>query len=181
MGATSYLTLDSQRSMEWASWVGQCLNLFPCARSHTELGEQEFCDKVLLRYQVHPKELPEKFHRCTTNKPFTLQNLFRWKLGGLVTVHHNKVWDSLALMGLQDFLSYSVCDKPLVCSRRVRTGTKHSEVTINSTSEQAVGLYKYLHIQIHHMRQHQTDTIIDFKVTDTDKKYYISHPLDNVM
>ena len=59
-----------------------------------------------------------------------------------------------------------------------RSGTRQPEVTIKSTSEQATGLSGDL--QIRHLWQHQTNIIIDIRVTDTDAKIYISLPLNNV-
>ena len=92
-----------------------------------------------------------------------------------MTGSHNKVHDSLDLMSTEVITSYSVLNQPNISSRRDRTGPKLADVTINATSDHAAGLHGDL--QIRHLWQSQTETIIDDIMTDTDDKTYISHPL----
>ena len=99
-------------------------------------------------------------------------------MGGLGTVNDNAVRDSLIPMATKYFTPSSVHDKPIKSSGWDKTGPKHADVTINDTSDHVVGLRRDL--QIRHLWQHQTDTIIDVTVTDTYSKTYIYHPLDNV-
>ena len=83
----------------------QWINILPRTKSHTVLGENEFRDSMLLRYQSRPKDTPNKCYGWTSNKPFTLQYALQYKVGSLVTGRHNKVCDSLAHMGAQGFSS----------------------------------------------------------------------------
>ena len=67
--------------MERASQVVKCLNILPRLRIHTVLCEQEFRYNLLLCYQECPTDLPEKFDVFISNKPFTLQHMFQFKVG----------------------------------------------------------------------------------------------------
>ena len=90
--------MDRQRKMDRASQIRHWMNIPPCARSHTALGKQYFCNNILIRYQAIKKNLPEKSDGCTTKKTFTLQHALQCKVGGIVIFRLNKVRDSLAPM-----------------------------------------------------------------------------------
>ena len=124
-------------------------------------------------------DIPDKYDGCAPRKLFTLQHSLQCKVGGLVTGRHNKVRDSLALMATQDSTSYSVRDKPIISSIWDGIGTKQPDITINAILDHAAGIRGDL--QIRHLRQRQTGTIIDVRLTDMDAKSYISRPLDNVL
>ena len=48
------------------------------------------------------------------NKPFIIQQTLQCKVGGLVTVSHNKVQYSLVLMVTQALFSWSICGEPII-------------------------------------------------------------------
>ena len=101
----------------------------------------------------------------------------RW--GGLLTVRNKKLRNSLTLMAAQAFTSSSVYIKKIISSSQYETGPKQPYVAMNAISDHTAGLRRDL--QICHIWQHQTDTIIYIRVTDTDTKTYISCPLENVL
>ena len=68
--------------MEIKIQVGHWINIFTRVQSQMALDKQEFFNNVLLRYQVIPNNLPDKFDVCVTNKPFKLQHSIQFKLGG---------------------------------------------------------------------------------------------------
>ena len=82
-------------------------------------------------------------------------------------------------MVTQVFTPQFVHEKPIIYLLWDGTEQKKPGFNINDTSYHAAGLCVDPHIC--HLWQRQTDTIIDFRVTDTDSKSYISHPLDNVL
>ena len=93
-----------------ASQVGQWINILPRSQSHTVLGTQEFRENILLRYQARRKSFLEKCDGYTLTNPFTPKHALKCKAVGIVTVRHNEVRESLALVGTQAFSSYSIRD-----------------------------------------------------------------------
>ena len=96
-----------------------------------------------------------------------------------MTVRHNKFRDSITLMATKAFTYYSIRDELTISSSRGGTGPKNPYVTINAASDHVAGLFR--DIQILHIWEHHTETIIDFIVMDTYSRSYISHTIENVM
>ena len=132
MESTSEFTVYRHRSMVQESQMGNWFNILPRTQSLTDLGKQEFCNKVLIHYQAIPKELQEKCDGCATNKPLTLKHALQCKVGGLVTGRHKGVYKSLSLMVMQTFTSYSVHDETLISSSQDITGMRQPYFSINS-------------------------------------------------
>ena len=128
----SEFTVYRHISMVQEIQMGKWFNILPYTQSLTYLGKQEFCNKVLIRYQARPKELQEKCDGCATNKPLTLKHALKCKVGGLVTGCHKGVYNSLSLMVMQTFTSYSVHDEPLISSSQDITGMRQPYFSINS-------------------------------------------------
>ena len=88
-------------------------------------------------------------------------------------------------MGAQVFYSYSIYYEPIISSSwdvsvpSAPITSQWYNLTIQPALDNVAGLRG--DIQIHRMWQRQTDTIIYFRVTDTDKKNYISSSLYSVM
>ena len=80
-----------------------------------------------------PKGPAGKLYGCSNNKPYTVQTYLQCKVGGLVMDRHDEIRDSLALMVIQAFTSYSVHDKPLATSSQYGTGTGQTN-NITTTS-----------------------------------------------
>ena len=82
---------------------------------------------------------------------------------------HNESCKYLVLMATKHFTSYPIRNKPLISSSRYGTGTRQkNKVTINTKSKQAAVLRGNLHIC--HLWKRQTDTMMYFRVMDTDEK-----------
>ena len=94
---------------------------------------------------------------------------------------HNEIRNSLALMGIHKFSSYSIHNKPIISSNWDRTGThthwyqadrrtgQTDNTTINATSDNTEGLRGDRRIR--HMWQRQTKNIIDIRLVDTDENH----------
>eukprot|EP00957_Ditylum_brightwellii_P189537 14427410-Ditylum_brightwellii.AAC.1 len=61
---------DIERAIRCSQECGQWLNMLPRYGNNTVLGEQEFCDNLLLRYRCTPADLPKTCDGC--GKKFTL-------------------------------------------------------------------------------------------------------------
>ena len=77
-----------------------------------ELGAQEWCDVLFLRYGLEPPDLPNYCDVC--NAKFTICHVLRCKRGGLVTSHHKELWDKVADLAGKSFTPSHVRNEPLI-------------------------------------------------------------------
>ena len=82
------------RQMQRAEKTGACLTVLPSTVNGTELGAQEWCDALFLRYGLEPPDLPRYCDGCETR--FTISHAHDCKKGGLVTARHNELRDGVA-------------------------------------------------------------------------------------
>eukprot|EP00957_Ditylum_brightwellii_P005984 453081-Ditylum_brightwellii.AAC.1 len=91
---------------------GQWLNILPQYHNNTFLGEQEFCDNLLLRYCCTPADLPKHCESCRKN--FILIRALECKPGGLIIVQHNKIQYELVQVGSQANTKSAISNEPYV-------------------------------------------------------------------
>ena len=78
----------------------------------TEVGVQEWSDAIFLRYGLDPPDLLKYRDGC--NAKFTICHALDCKRGGLVTAHHNELWDGVADLSSKAFTPSHVRDDPLI-------------------------------------------------------------------
>ena len=118
--------------------------------------------------------LPERCDKYSINKPLMVEHSIQLKVGGMLMGRHSKVRNYLALMAIHDFTTIYYHNKPILYSSRYITVTRQLDVAINATSEHAERLRG--DIQIRHLWQHQTDTVIDvIAIYKDDKLTYLAH------
>ena len=77
-----------------------------------DMGAQEWCDALFLRYGLEPPDLPTHCDGCNTK--FTISHTLDCKRFGLVTAHHNDLRDGVADLAGKDFTPSHVRDDPLI-------------------------------------------------------------------
>eukprot|EP00957_Ditylum_brightwellii_P095446 7270093-Ditylum_brightwellii.AAC.1 len=80
---------DIEHTIRHSQECGQWLNMLPRYRTNTVLGEQDFCDNLLLGYHCTPADLPKHCDSC--RKKFTLIHALECKSGDLIIMQHNEV------------------------------------------------------------------------------------------
>ena len=88
----------------------------------TELGAQEWCEALFLRYGLDPPDLPTYCDSC--NAKFTICHALDCKRGGLFTARHNEIWDGVADLDGKAFTPSHVRDDPLILAGRTVKRTK---------------------------------------------------------
>eukprot|EP00957_Ditylum_brightwellii_P154257 11739320-Ditylum_brightwellii.AAC.1 len=139
-----------------------------------------------MRYLITPQGLPTI---CACGKCHTLNHALQYKIGGLIGGRHNEARDNLGCVATQAISPHTVCGNPRVqpCQNgkkgkiaRVANQTQNAEAEVcvlrQKDKEKEGNLYGNL--MICHLWKHQLNTVIDARITDTDAKYYILHPLE---
>ena len=80
--------------------------------NETELGDQEWCDDILLWYVLDPPDLPKYCDGC--NDKFTIFHALNCKRGGLVVVRHNNIQDRVIELAFKAFTPSHVSDGPFI-------------------------------------------------------------------
>ena len=78
----------------------------------TELGAQEWCDTLFLRYGLEPPDLPTHYDGCKAK--FSISHALDCKKGSLVTARHNELRDRVADLARKAFTPSHVRDDPLI-------------------------------------------------------------------
>ena len=81
------------RLMGRSAKTGAWLTVLPSTVNGTELGAQEWCDALFLRYGLEPPDLPKYCDRC--EGWFTISHALDCKKGGLVTARQNELCDGV--------------------------------------------------------------------------------------
>eukprot|EP00957_Ditylum_brightwellii_P133354 10167486-Ditylum_brightwellii.AAC.1 len=85
---TSPMLPDVACTIRQAQECGLWLTFLPRYRNNTVLGDQEFRDSLLIRYQCTPTDLPKHCDGC--GKKLTLIHALECKAGGLIITRHNE-------------------------------------------------------------------------------------------
>ena len=109
----------------------------PSTFNGTELGDQEWCDALFLRYDLKPPDLPTHCDGCQAK--FLISHTLDCKKGDLVTARHNERHDGVAYLDGKSFTPSHVRDYPLICSGRAMKRTKAAPVGAGGTSNHSEG------------------------------------------
>ena len=101
-----------------------------------ELGAQEWCDALFLRYGLEPPDLPTHCDGCQAK--FSISHALDCKKGGLVTACHNDLHDGVADLAGKAFTPSHMRDDTLIYSGRAVKRTKDSPDGASGTSTQSV-------------------------------------------
>eukprot|EP00957_Ditylum_brightwellii_P191005 14543737-Ditylum_brightwellii.AAC.1 len=138
---------------------------------NTVLGKEEFCDQVLMRYIIMPKDLPKVCDVVVNDTAFNMH--YNARLEALLAANTTKfkmTWFWLDYRPSPPMLSIMFPKYKVVGTAKIREKKdKEKDNTL------------YGDVLICHLRRHQTDTIIDVRITDTDAKSYILKPLGKVL
>ena len=96
--------------MRRATKTGAWLTVQPSTVNGTELGAQECCDVLFLRYGIDPPDLPTHCDGCQAK--FSISHALDCKKGGLVTTRHNDIRDWVAYLAGKSFTPSHVHENP---------------------------------------------------------------------
>ena len=108
--------------MQWAANTGAWLTVLLSTVNGTELGAQEWCDALFLRYGLEPPDLPTNCDGCEAR--FTISQALDCKKGSLVTACHNELRDGEADLAGKAFTPAHARDDPLIYLGRAISRTK---------------------------------------------------------
>ena len=111
-----------ERHMRRAAKTGAWLTVLPSTVNGTELGAQEWCNALILRYGLDPPDLPKYCDRCQAL--FSISHALDFKKDRLVTMRHNELRDRVADLAGKAFTPSHVHDDPLIYSGCVVRRTK---------------------------------------------------------
>ena len=92
--------------------TGAWLTVHTSTVNGTELGAQEWCDTLFLRYGLEPPDLPTHYDGCKVK--FLISHALDCKKGSLVTARHNELHDGVADLVGKAFTPYHVRDDLLI-------------------------------------------------------------------
>ena len=101
-----------ERQLRRATKTGAWLTVQTSIVNSMELGAQECRYVLFLLYVVDPPDLPKFCNNCKA--AFSVCLALNLKKGGLVTAHHNELYDKVADMSGKAFTPTHVCDYPLI-------------------------------------------------------------------
>ena len=102
------------RHLQRAAKTGSWLTVLPYTVNGTELGAQEWCNALFLRYGLEPPDLPKYCDGCQSR--FSISHALDCKKGGLVTARQNELRDGVADLAGKAFTPFHVRDDPLIYS-----------------------------------------------------------------
>ena len=118
--------------MRRAAKTGAWLTVLPSTVNGTELGAQEWCDALFLRYGLEPPDLPTHCNGCEAR--FTISHALDCKKGGIVTARHNDLRDGVADLAGKAFTPSHVRYNPLIYSGCAMSRTKPMPAGSNITN-----------------------------------------------
>ena len=154
-----------------ATKTGAWLTVQPYTSNGTELGSQEWCDALFLRYGLKTPDLPTHCDGCQAK--FYISHTLDCQKGGLVMARHNKIRDRVADLAGKAFTPSHVRDEPFIYSGRA---VKRTEVT----SAGAGGNKNHTVVQLPEVTEQKGDLLIrdlcqqgngnihDMRVVNTD-------------
>ena len=92
--------------------MGTLLTVLPPTVNRTELGSQELCDDLFLRYRIDLPDLPPHCYVCDTT--FPIYHVLDFKKGGLIITCHNNLRDGVANLSGKAFTPSHVRHDPLI-------------------------------------------------------------------
>ena len=108
----------------------------PSTTNRTELGAQERCDALILRYGLDPPDLSKYCDSCNAN--FTIYHALDCKRGGLVTAFLNEIWDRVAELAGKAFAPSQMCDDPLIFADFATNRPKAKQAGPSGSTDQDV-------------------------------------------
>ena len=145
----------------------------PSTVNGTELGAQECCDVLFLRYGIDPPDLPTHCDGCQAK--FLISHALDCKKGGLVTTHHNKLRDRVADLAGKAFTPSHVRNDPLIYSGHAVKRTKATPAGGSRNNDQAGAPPTEVTKQkgdflIRDIWQNGMDSVHDMRFVNTDAK-----------
>ena len=104
------------RQQQRATKTGAWLIVQPSTVNGTDLGAQEWCDALFMRYGLETLDLPTHCDGCQSK--FSISHALECKKGGLVTERHNELRDRVSDLAGKAFTPSHVRDDPLIYSGR---------------------------------------------------------------
>ena len=101
-----------------------------------DLGSQEWCDALFLRYGLDPPDLPTHCNGCQAK--FSISHALDCKTGGLFTARHNELRDGVADLECKAFTPSHVRNDPLIYSGCSVNRTKSKPAGSDGNSNNAV-------------------------------------------
>ena len=151
--------------------------MLPSTVNGTELGAQEWCDALFLRYGLEPPDLPKYCDGCEAR--FSISHALDCKKVGLVTARHNELRDVVADLAGTAFTPSHVRGDPFIYSGRAVSRTKPTPAGSTKpkpTSETPAApevTEQKGDLLIQDLWQQGTDSFHDMCVVNTDALIYL--------
>jgi hypothetical protein len=162
-----------KKRMERATAAGVWLSTIPDRFSGTELTNDEWLDKVAIRYGQHPTNLPDQCDGCGAG--LMLEHGLSCKRGGLISIHHDDVrdeWAHLCSIALTD--SRVVIEPTIFYGNGSQAGDNNANPTTprqpnptNTLRDEARG-----DVLAHSFWNRGRGTVFDVRICDTDSRSY---------
>ena len=163
--------------MQRAAKTGAWFTVLPYTVNGTELGDQECCGALFLRYRLEPPDLPKHCDGCEAR--FTISHNIDCKKCGLVTACHNELRDGVADLAGKAFTPDHVHDDPLIYSGRAMSRTKPNQdgSNLKKPTDETTAAPKVTEqkgdLLIRDLWQQGTDSVNDMRVVKTDALLYV--------
>ena len=165
--------VQSARQLRQEIKTRACLTVQSSTVNWTELGAQEWCDALFLKYGLEPPDLPKYCDDC--NSKFTICHALDYKRGSLVTARHNELREGVADLAGKAFTSSHVRDNPFTFSgcavKRLKdkpAGTSGPTDRDGSPPPEATD--QKGNLLIRDLCRNGTDSVHDMRVVNTDAK-----------
>ena len=145
----------------------------PSTINGTEIGSHEWCDALLLRYGLDPRDLPTYCDGC--NAKFTICHALDCKRVGLVTASHNELRDGVADLDGKAFTPSHVRDDPFMFAGCAVKRMKAKPAGSSGTTDRdgappPEAMEQKGDLLIRDLWQNGTDSVHDMRVVNTDAK-----------
>ena len=137
----------------------------------TILSSTEFRDALMLRYARVPSNLPTSCDGCGESKKFDVNHTLDCKKGGLVTARHDEIRDELRDLLAHVFSPSRIRCEPMINPAPMRANGTKTHVPSASSSSGFLNADRG-DLLIRGFWEGSTDTIVDVRVTNLDRKSY---------
>ena len=154
--------------------MGAWLLVAPSTINGADLGFQKWRDSILLWYGIGPLDLP--IHCSGYGVGFSIYHDLDFKKGGLVTSHHNKIYDRVTNLSRKARTSTHTRVEPLIHPGRALKSERSPLDGTHPPKKKPVAAAESKHkgdLLIQDMWKKRTECIINMGVVNTDYASYI--------
>ena len=177
--ALSALPDQHVRSLRRGTLTGSWLSVLPSVCNGTTLSPQEFWDALCMRHDIKMPDPPVDCDGCNAKNLIT--HALGCKKGGIVTLQHDGIANTLAHLGAQAFKPSAMHDEPHIRSRAATPREVKAIAESMKANKHAKNKTPPLHdsniftanrgdVAIASLWHTHTDCIIDATVTNTEQE-----------